>query len=299
MHRWRWDDKILGKVKYSSNNIINNVPKNIGTEQQRQNNRNNQQHPKNSNIYCLNILHPHSTNIYISPPTLKETTIGLSDVTEKLEALELWEHESKNGNINHNQTYPNNNDFNNHPPNIQLQSAKVDLNIKYSVIGMNYKAAIALNDELTNYHKTLCGYCGKHFSSKSNLNQHIRHHTGKKPFECYLCGKTFPRKYTLMRHLKTHSTERPFECNQCGKRFTYKSNMVDHKVVHKTAKPFKCDLCGKRFKKKSYVAKHMIVHSEEKPFACNECGKRFKMKIYMTKHMMRMHTVEKISHICS
>ncbi|ETO23736.1 zinc finger protein [Reticulomyxa filosa] len=47
-----------------------------------------------------------------------------------------------------------------------------------------------------------CTICGKKFARLSYLQDHIRTHTGEKPFQCDTCGKPFSCKRNLYQHLK-------------------------------------------------------------------------------------------------
>ena len=50
-----------------------------------------------------------------------------------------------------------------------------------------------------------CGTCGKAFTVKSSLNNHVLIHIlGDKPHECHICGTVFAQKSSLLRHLRTH-----------------------------------------------------------------------------------------------
>jgi hypothetical protein len=122
----------------------------------------------------------------------------------------------------------------------------------------------------TNYtcHWQDCPREGKPFKAKYKLVNHIRVHTGEKPFPCPFpgCGKLFARSENLKIHKRTHTGERPFVCSWpgCGRRFANSSDRKKHSHVHTSDKPYKCKVenCDKSYTHPSSLRKHMKVHGK-------------------------------------
>ena len=53
------------------------------------------------------------------------------------------------------------------------------------------------------------------FATSSSVSQHMKIHLEKK-YECMLCTKSFTSKQNLNFHIKTHTGDKPYKCPTCG-----------------------------------------------------------------------------------
>lgn len=83
-----------------------------------------------------------------------------------------------------------------------------------------------------------CSYCGRMFTKKSFMVDHIRRsHLKEKNVECPVCFQRFFNKYMVSRHMVTHVGERNFHCDICGKKFLWKKNLIGHMSTHLKSNP--------------------------------------------------------------
>ncbi|XP_037078442.1 oocyte zinc finger protein XlCOF15-like [Pollicipes pollicipes] len=112
-----------------------------------------------------------------------------------------------------------------------------------------------------------CDQCDKAFTLRESLTRHRAVHRGET--RCPICSKVFSTKFNLQMHLRcVHSGskwsemrgDQPWSCDQCDKSFSLRKSLIRHRAVHRGETW--CTLCQKVFSTKFNLQAHeRFVHS--------------------------------------
>ncbi|XP_039474486.1 zinc finger protein interacting with ribonucleoprotein K-like isoform X2 [Oreochromis aureus] len=160
-----------------------------------------------------------------------------------------------------------------------------------------------------------CTHCSKSFDFRFRLIEHMRIHTGEKPYSCSICQKTFRIAQSLRLHMvKRHNDQntdingdlswtRPLEeieentggpvsphkhmseepkQNKERRRSKKNSRWQTMGVRHNHG--FMCLSCHKVLRSKVILIEHYRIHTGEKPLKCDRCPAKFRTNAQLYVH---------------
>uniref|UniRef100_A0A671YLK9 Zinc finger protein 341 n=1 Tax=Sparus aurata TaxID=8175 RepID=A0A671YLK9_SPAAU len=168
--------------------------------------------------------------------------------------------------------------------------------------------------------KLKCNFCDKIFSKNFDLQQHIRSHTGEKPFQCIVCGRAFAQKSNVKKHMQTHKVW------PMGVASTVSRLPITVKVVPMSSNEeegggdqnpqcqaptkqivvidssYQCQFCASKFKTYFQLKSHLTQHKGEQVYKCvlKSCSQTFQKLDQFLEHI-RTHQ-EQLTyrcHLCS
>jgi uncharacterized C2H2 Zn-finger protein len=137
-----------------------------------------------------------------------------------------------------------------------------------------------------------CPECHKMFATKAYVKKHIDFkHVRTMRFQCEVCAMEFQLAHQLENHVRVHTGEKPFVCRFCDHAFAREANLIIHERIHTGDKPHACTVCSNvAFAQSGALKVHMRTHTGERPFQCTQCEYAAPTSGTLKTHVERNHT---------
>uniref|UniRef100_A0A3B4ALY5 C2H2-type domain-containing protein n=1 Tax=Periophthalmus magnuspinnatus TaxID=409849 RepID=A0A3B4ALY5_9GOBI len=175
--------------------------------------------------------------------------------------------------------------------------------------------------------KLKCNFCDKIFSKNFDLQQHIRSHTGEKPFQCIVCGRAFAQKSNVKKHMQTHKVwpmgaastvsrspvtvkvvpllddedtaqNEQSQIQNQSLNTQNQQNQTQSKQMVLIDSSYQCQFCSNKFKTYFQLKSHLTQHKGEQVYKCvlKSCSQTFQKLDQFLEHI-RTHQ-EQLTYRC-
>ncbi|XP_040030275.2 uncharacterized protein LOC120817793 [Gasterosteus aculeatus] len=130
--------------------------------------------------------------------------------------------------------------------------------------------------------KHACTHCNMSFNSSTRLREHVRVHTGERPYLCSACPKKFAVKQALKKHMsRMHEGQADVSEAQADTSSNWKT------VGTRCREGFICALCPRLLRTRFMLSEHFRTHTGEKPLKCEQCSATFRFRGQLSLHKKR------------
>ncbi len=137
--------------------------------------------------------------------------------------------------------------------------------LKCKLCDNSYSMRKSLDEHVKRVHSGQCNICGKLFKNKNDANKHKLYvHSSGRNYVCAICGHKSKKKTDLNVHMRQHTGEKPYKCDICHKAFMQHPHLKQHMLQHTGEKNYKCNVCGWCFSRVDVLRTHMKTHKDGK-----------------------------------